>query len=388
MAATHLPAAFWVLFAGTLLNRLGSVVLPVLSIYLVSRRQIPPAITGLVVSGFGLGAMLAGFVGGYLADRVGRRPTLLVALTLGAVAMIGVGLAEALPWIFVSVFALGLFGEMYRPAVSAALADLVPSEQRTLAFGYLHWGVNLGFSIAAVAAGWIVEHDFRLLFWLDAATTLGFAALVWWRLPETRPADLSPRQLEHPFVALADGTFALFLLATLFIVLVFHQFGVSLPLDLLSRGIPPRQFGMLVAVNGVLIVLLQPLFSRRAGTLPPRAMMVTGALLTGLGFGLHGLLLSIPGVVVCIVIWTLGEIVLSPVSSALISEAAPPAQQARYQGGFQMAHGLGAAVAPAAGLFLLGAVGATALWATCLLLGTAGALLYGLVVPRLRRRGG
>ena len=386
MSGSRLPSAFWVLFAGTLLNRLGSVVVPMLSIYLVSRRQVAIELAGLVVSGFGAGAMLAGIIGGWLADHYGRKRALVGALALGAAAMVAVGFAESLPAIFASVFALGLFGEMYRPAVSAALADVVADGDRTLAFGYLHWAINLGFSVAAVAAGWLVEHDFRLLFLLDAATTLGFAGLVLWRLPETqRRQAAAQRASANPFVAFGDAPFAVFLVGTLLLVLVFHQFGVALPLDLLARGIAPSRFGQLIAINGVLIVVLQPIFSRHASRLPKRAMMVAGALLTAIGFGLHGVLLSLPGIVACIVLWTLGEIVLSPLSPAIISQAAPKDQQARYQGAFQMAHGLGAMLAPATGNFLLGWYGASTLWTICLGLGGLGALLYALTVDRLHR---
>lgn len=384
--ASPLPSAFWVLFTGTLLNRLGSVVVPVLSIYLVSQRHVSVEIAGLVVSGYGAGAIFAGLIGGWMADRFGRRPALVSSLILGAIAMLFVGFAEQLPAIFGAIFALGLFGEMYRPAVSAALADLVPEGHRTLAFGYLHWAINLGFSIAAISAGWLVEHNFRLLFVIDAITTLSFAALVLWRLPETQPAQKGQsRAFINPFIALADLRFGGFLIGTFLVVVVFHQFAVALPLDLLSRGISPTKFGMLVAINGLLIVIVQPLFSQRAGRLPKRALMVGGALLTGVGFGLHGLLLSIPGVIVCIVLWTLGEIILSPVSPTIIAEAAGVDQQARYQGAYQIAHGVGAMVAPTAGNFVLGRFGAPALWMGCLFLGCGSAVIYAFIVPKLRR---
>lgn len=386
-SSPRLPPAFWVLFAGSLLNRLGSVVVPVLSIYLVSQRHIPVATAGLVVSGYGAGTIFAGLIGGWMADHFGRRRALMTALLLGGAAMLAVGYAEELVAIFSAVFALGLFGEMYRPAVSAALADLVPSEHRTLAYGYLHWAINLGFSVAAVAAGWLVERNFRLLFLLDAATTMAFAVLVWWRLPETQRRDASiPQRFVNPFVAFGDRRYGVFLIATLLVVLVFHQFAVTLPLDLLSRGISPTRFGTLIAINGVLIVVLQPLFSRRADRLPKRAMMVAGSLFTAIGFGLHGVLLSIPGVAFGIVLWTLGEILLSPVSPSLVSAAAPPGQQARYQGAFQMAHGIGAMLAPATGNWVLGAYGASTLWTGCFVLGCLGAILYGVIVPRLAGR--
>lgn len=389
----RLPPAFWVLFTGSLLNRLGSVVVPVLSIYLVSQRHVPVATAGLIVSGWGAGTIFAGLLGGWLADHVGRRRALMTALVLGGAAMVAVGFAEELVAVFAAVFALGLFGEMYRPAVSAALADVVPAEHRTLAYGYLHWAINLGFAVAVATAGWLVERNFRLLFLLDAATTIAFAGLVWWRLPETQHRDdkddrddRAAARFVNPFVAFTDAGYAVFLLASLLIAVVIPQFAVTLPLDLLSRGISATQFGSLVAINGILIVFVQPLYSRRADRLPRRAMMVGGALFTAIGFGLHGVLLSIPGVAFGIVCWTLGEILLAPVTGSLVAVTARAGQQARYQGAFQMVNGIGSMLAPAVGNWVLGTYGAAALWSACFALGCVGAILYGVIVPRLAGR--
>ena len=75
-----LPPAYWLLWLGTVINRLGGFVIPFLSLYLTSERGISVAQAGLVVSLFGAGSFAAHLAGGELADRLGRRPVLLLSL--------------------------------------------------------------------------------------------------------------------------------------------------------------------------------------------------------------------------------------------------------------------------------------------------------------------
>ena len=67
---------------------------------------------------------------------------------------------------------LGLCGNLYRPAMHATVADVVPPAERTRAYGYLYWAVNLGFSGAAMLGGFMAERNFMLLFVGDAVTTV------------------------------------------------------------------------------------------------------------------------------------------------------------------------------------------------------------------------
>ncbi|HTO97636.1 MAG TPA: MFS transporter, partial [Myxococcales bacterium] len=186
LRAGGLPRTYWILWTGALINRLGGFVMPLLALYLTGERGLSVEQVGLVVSLYGAGALLAGPVGGFFADRAGRRSTLVAALVLGALAMLHLAFARSAAHIAFAAFLLGLLGELYRPGVSAAIADLVPSADRARAYGILYWAVNLGFSVASIVGGVMAHRNFMLLFALDAATTLGFAAIVWAKIPETR----------------------------------------------------------------------------------------------------------------------------------------------------------------------------------------------------------
>ena len=169
-----LPRAYWLLWLGTLINRLGSFVIPFLTLYLTQRRGLPIGQAALMVSLFGAGSFSAALIGGELADRLGRRPVMLLSFLLAPFNMIALGLVQPLALLALLTFTQGLLTDLYRPAVSAAIADLVPAEERPRAYGYLYWAINLGFAIAPVVAGLIARprllpavrrrrrHDLRL----------------------------------------------------------------------------------------------------------------------------------------------------------------------------------------------------------------------------------
>src|SRR5690348_9916751 len=148
-----LPRAFWWLWLGTLVNRAGTFIEPFFVLYLTTARGVSIQTTGLVLTVWGFGSLLSQPIGGVLTDRFGRRATLAGSLAATAASLFALGLARDLATITVLVLVLGIVADMYRPASSAAIADVVPEADRTRAFALQFWAVNLGFSVASMSAG-------------------------------------------------------------------------------------------------------------------------------------------------------------------------------------------------------------------------------------------
>jgi MFS family permease len=386
----RLPRTFWFLFAGSLLNRLGGFVVSFLALYLTARRGYSDEAAGQVVSLWGLGAVLAGPIAGHLADRVGRRPTMLAACALGATCALALGFARAPSAIGACALGLGLFGEGYRPALQAAVPDVVPPLGRNRAYGFLFWAANIGFAGAALTGGLLFELDPLLLFIADAATTLGFGLLVFLAVPETRPAraaaSVERRRSGSLAVPLADRPFLAFVASHFLVVFVFLQSAVALPLDLRARGVTPERFGALMALNGLLIVALQPFAARVADRVGRWRLLRLGALLTGAGFAMNALGSTTPLFGASIVVWTLGEIALSAPVLAVIADRAPADLRGTYQGVFQLAFGGASLLAPLVGSLALARLGRAALWGGCLGLCAVAATAYLVLEPRLAPR--
>ena len=140
-----LPGAYWVLFSGTLINRFGHFVMPFLALYL-QREGYASWVTAIALGAYGAGGLIAGLLGGYSADRWGRRPTIITSCVGGAICMMLLS-QSVNPWSIILVScAIGMFSAMYFPAASALLADLVPEHLRVRAFGCQRLAVNLGFA--------------------------------------------------------------------------------------------------------------------------------------------------------------------------------------------------------------------------------------------------
>ena len=187
--AGGLPRTFWSLWAGTLVNRIGTFVEPFLALYLTQARDLSAGRAGVVVALVGGGSVISQPLGGALTDRVGRRPTLVGGMVASGLAIAALGFARSLWAIALCTLLVGIVGDLYRPASQATIADVVAIEDRRRASGLLFWAVNLGFSVAALGGGLLAAHGYGLLFALDAITCCGYALVVWRTIPETRPPE-------------------------------------------------------------------------------------------------------------------------------------------------------------------------------------------------------
>lgn len=386
-----LPRTFWVLAAGMFVNRCGAFVVPFLSVYLTQVRGYSIATAGVVAALYGLGAMLASLAGGYCADHFGRRATMLAALAGGGAGMIGLGFAHDLRVIAPAAFLIALVGEAYRPAMQAAVADLVPHEHRVRAFGDLYWVINLGYSVGVTLGGALASASFLWLFVGDGVSTLLFAALVARAVPETRAAAAhaagAPRRsFVHDFLApWRDGPFGWFVLLAILVLLVFMQNVAALPIDMTARGVSRAWLGAVLGINGVAIVLLQPLLAARLQRANRSRVIALGALLVGLGFGFGAIARGPALFGLGVLVWTVGEIFVLPISNAVVADVAPAAMRGRYQGAYSFSFGLAAFGAPLAGTFVMQRWGSAVLWIGCLVLGAVVAAGQMALAPRLTR---
>ncbi|MGC3999907.1 MAG: MFS transporter [Anaeromyxobacter sp.] len=386
-ATGGLPRVFWTLWWGMLVNRLAGFVITFLALYLVRERGFSEAAAGRVVALYGLGIVVAGPVGGAVADRVGRRVTMLAGLVLGALFVAALALAHAPGWLALLTFLAGATGELYRPAMNAAVADVVPPPDRARAFGLVYWAVNLGWALGLFVAGLLAGWGLQVLFFADAATTLGFAALVALRLPETRPAGL----VHEPALAglarvLRDGPYLAFLLLNLAMLIIFTQFQLAAAVDLSAHGVSERAWAFLLAINGVGVVVLQPLLTPRLAGQDGVKLLAVSALLVGLGFALNAIQGHLAVYALGMALWTVGEVVGFPAASTLVADLAPAHLRGRYQGAFSMSWGVAFTLSPIIGGEVLGRFGGPTLWLGCLIVGVLVALGHLLAGPARRRR--
>jgi len=368
---------------GVFITRAGSFIVPLLFVYLTQFRGMSLSSAGLVTSLFGAGSLLGTLTGGTLADRIGRKRTMLVSLISGALSMVLLGAARA-PWqLALCSMLLGFTGDAYRPAAQALVADVVEPAHRLKAFAIQYWAVNLGFTFAAVVGGFMAQRSFTVLFVGDAATTLGLAAIVWKLVPETKPTGGQGRKGASLLAPFVDQVFAPFLLLNFLVVLVFLQHLTGLPADMHDKGFSTEAFGVVIAANGVLIVVLQSFVMERVKGVPRPVLLAVAAALTGVGFGVTTWATSIPLYLLSVSVWTLGEIIFAPVNASIVADLSPIEARGRYQGAFSLTWALAAMVSPAAGPRLMEAIGMRGYWLVCASIGLFTAAAHLLFTSRL-----
>jgi MFS family permease len=335
--------------------------------------------------------MISQPLGGVLADRIGRRETFAIGMAGSAASFALLGAARAPSLLAAGGFLAGLFIDMYRPASGAIVADLVAPEDRVRAFGLIYWVLNAGFALAATVAGLLAAAGYGLLFAADAVTCLAFAAIIWRYVPRDAPSHHHEAREPHGRSGLAqtvaDRVLVGFVALTCLQACVYSQAFATLPLAMRRDGHGPATYGAVIALNGVMIVLVQPLLLRRlAATGRPR-VLAAGCLLLGIGFGLEGLTAATLAYALPLLVWTLGEILLSGVGPAVIADLSPAHLRGRYQGLFGLAFGIAFTIGPAGGALVLSAAGTRVLFAACGAAAAAAALGFLALGPRLRARG-
>ncbi|WP_099048867.1 MDR family MFS transporter [Streptomyces prasinopilosus] len=381
-----LPPAFWWLWTSTLVNRLGGFVATFMALYLTLDRGYSATYAGLVVALHGLGGVLSSLGAGVMTDRLGRRPTLLIAQSSTAVSVALLGFVRDPVAIAGVAFLVGTASNASRPAVQAMMADIVRPEDRIRAFSLNYWAINLGFAVSTMAAGFIAEHSYAAGFLLEAVMTMICAIVVFVKLPESKPVQVAGEEHEDSVgigTVLRDGRFMGVVGLSFLVALIFQQGAVGLPVAMGAAGFTPADYGMAIAVNGVLIVVLQIPVTRFIEHRDPGRLLVVSSLLAGYGFGLTALAGSVGVFALTVCVWTLAEIVNAPTQTGLVVRLSPAHGRGRYQGMYTMSWAVAALVAPLMSGFVIDRYGAEWLWGTCAVIGTVAGLGYALLMRRL-----
>jgi MFS family permease len=380
-----LPRPVWILCAGTFVNRFGTFVAVFLVLYLRDRGY-SIAESGFVVSFYGIGNVVAAGLGGWVADRFGRRNALALSMFSSAVTLLLLSQATSLPLIIVLTALAGLTGEMYRPAAAALLTDLTPPGERIPAFALNRLAINAGFAAGPAVAGLLAEHSFLLLFIGDALTSAAFGVLSLVALPEgVRVRRGAERRGEAIRAIFRDRMFLLFLISSVLGAFVYFQAQTTFPLHVEASGLSAADYGLLISLNGLAIVLFELPLVSITQRYPYRPVLVLGSLLVGLGFALNAFANDLPELGFTVLVWTLGEIIYAPVAAAYVADLAPEHLRGRYQGAWGLTWGLAFVLAPVIGAAIF-AWSSDGLWLACGLLGLLAALLLLEQRPRRARR--
>ena len=335
-------------------------------------------------------AMLSGFIGGYLSDRIGRRRVIL----FGQAIMVGYPLlllsVVDTKWAGLAALSLaGVFGALGGSVSQAMVADLVAPERHQAAYASVRVAANVGVVVGPPLGGLLLILGSWSLLFPSVAVLSGIAWLVAFRYLPHRGAYAPEGPPERGTLAVIfrDKRFLIFLGSAVFAWLTYVAYEVVLPVSIVDGyGYEPQAWGFLVWVNPLLVTLLQVRLTRATAPIAPAPKLVVAMLVMGLPFLVLVWSHSLAAIVFVVVVFVFGEMLWVPTSQAVVADLAPSDIRGAYMGAFGSAPAIGFALAPLIGLQMRNSFGDEATWAFFAGIGVVAAVLGGLALVGLDRR--
>ncbi len=387
-------------------NTFGTgVVYPFATLYFVQEVGIAFTLVGLGLLANNVATATGTLVGGYLADRYGRRPVMVASMALAAPALAAYSLVRTALAFAVVATAAGLALGLFAPASQATIADATGTDERDRAYGLLKVASNAGFGSGFVAGGLLFEVARTAVFVVDGATSAVVAVILWVALSDTLPGETGQETPDDttPTDARAGGALAalratlaewrtavanrtVLALAALNVgfAVLYAQMQSTVPVFAEAQlGLSSGQIGTLYVLNPLVIVLFQlPAVDRVEGWRRTRGLVLSSAFWAA---SFLALLLVFPapfaaGVALVgafLVLRTVGEILHSPLITAIASEVGAAEERGSQLSVLEVAKRLGFGVGPVIGGAFFDAGAPGPLWAA--LVGGCVALAAGLL---------
>src|SRR5512135_729413 len=397
--------SIWALTGGTFINSFGgSMVFPLFTLYFTQKFGISVAQAGVLIVLFTVGGLIGGPLGGWLADRVGRKGVMMFSLAAEATFSMGMALAPSLPLLILMIVGFGLTVPMFWPASSAAIADLVLPEKRAGAYGLIRVAANLGVAFGPLVAGLLLAlqqrpdgttpaNAYLPLFVIDALTSLIFAFIIWRRLRETRPQVAAQPAAAQPARGAGygrvfrDSPFMIFVVLFGLVGVVYSQMNTTFGVYLTrTYGFQASAYTALLSTNAALVVLFQFPLARWVDQQDRSSMLALGAALYAIGFGMIGFAATLLWFWVAVVILTIGEMVIVPAAQTVTADLAPIDMRGRYQAVFGLINNFFYGLGPVIGGYLFDIGHSQLIWLGSLTLGLAVAFGFRAFGPQLRAR--
>lgn len=380
-----LPREVWLVCISTLINRLGTMALPFLVLYLTEGRRWTPAEAGYGMMVYGAGALAAGPFSGRLADRLGHVHVLKASLWSSGALLLLLPFATTKPLLFGLIFLWAGLTQAFWPSAMALLTTLAPPEKRKAVFALHRLAVNLGMAVGPAMGGFIAHHSYRWVFWTDGLSTLA-GALMLTLVLKAPPTPSIPHDHVPGRSPWRDRRLAFLLLPFVPLLMVFFQIEGTMPLWVVrDLGLGSRFFGLLFTVNTLLIVALEVALNLAMGHWTHGRQLFAGSICLAFGFGLTAWATGYTTLILTTVIWSFGEMILFPAMSDAVATLAPADRRGEYMGLLSLAFAAALALGPWLGVLAYAKVGPRAVWiSTFIISAGAGLLLVRFRTPDLR----
>ncbi len=383
-----LDGRIYILGLGWLVTSAGfAMVIPFISIYFHQEMGLSMTAIGLF---FGFTAILRAVpqpAAGWLSDKIGRVPVMGWSQILRSVTFVAIGYAIAAKSGFMTIAVIisfnYVFGAVLNPAANAMVADLVPREQRISAYALLRVGNNLGWALGPALGGFVSAKSYSALFYLAGLMALisGIVFLTALKdVPrEGRDARSSEFNWREVMGLRRDRLLSRHCLISFALFLVVAQLIAALSVYTVETvGISRAQLGVLYAINGFMVVFFQFPISSYFKKMPLTRQLALGSIIYAAGYMTVGFATGFIFLIICMVIITIAEMIVSPTSLTLVANLSPPDGYGQYMGIYGFFQMSGWSLGPTLGGILLDVfrLQPILMWGTVAMLAVVAAILF------------
>ena len=343
-------------------------VVPFMTMYLTQHYRYSIEKAGLVMSLFGLGAVVGSLLGGKLVDIVGYYYVQLCALILGGSMFIILGQLRSYIFICAGTFILAVFNESFRPANTVAIAHYSKEKNRTRSYSLNRLAINLGWALGGALGGFLASFNYHLLFWVDGLTNLSAALLLYITLAPTRNSETERTKKQNHLLknsVYSDKPYMYFVVLVFFFALCFFQLFTTVPVFFKTQfHLDVFFIGMVMAFNGITIAAFEMiLIFSLEGRRPALHYISGGVIFVAIAF----LILNVHGnyhflALLSMLILTLGEIMTMPFMNAYWIGRTLQNNRGQYAALYSVAWATAQTVGPYTGSLVAGHLGYKTLW--------------------------
>lgn len=348
----------WTLLIGTVFARGASfMALPFLALYLSNTHGIHPIWIGITIGLSPLTGTLGGFIGGHFSDRYGRKKVILWTIFVWGLVYFGFSLATHIGTFMVLNALNGLCRSFFEPSSQAMMADLTSVDKRKRVFSLRYTAINIGASLGPLLGVYVAQFSTSLPFLLTGMMYLLYGVTLFimlnrYSIKHTIPVHQLP-MLDSLIVIWRDKTLLLFIIGGILVNVGYSQIDSNLPQYIqnsFSEGV--ALFAKLIALNAILVIILQVPLSLVSEKWPVLRVMILGSVLFAIGFASFGYVTTIIGLMIAMAVVTIGEIFIFPSTSVFIDQIAPDNRKGTYFGAGQF-RSIGNFTGPVLGGWLL-----------------------------------
>lgn len=353
-------------------------VFPFLAIYFAD--EFGTSMAGILLVASQVFSVGANLIGGYCADRFGRRTMLFFSATAEGLAFILFAFANS-PWFdspmlsFVAFTIAGMAGSLYHPASQAIVADVVPEKDRSTVFSVFYTSINISVVIGPIV-GAVLFFNYRFALLLVSGIIFCLVGLaIRFLTEETLPTDVRAqmtsgsnnwmqiivKQVKAYGLIVKDKVFFLFVIAGILLAQTYMQLDMLIPVymkeaidkqvlgNLFNREwavTGEGSFGILLSENGLLVVLFTVFVTRWMTKYPEKWVFFLSSFLYAVAMLIFPMTANFWVFLIAMAIFTLGELATVGLQESFVSKLAPDDMRGQYFAAASLRYTIGRTIAP------------------------------------------